>query len=277
MGTYKLLDLSLVNGNVAYKNALTNIINHSAHLKQRYAGNKNKREIEDLFTVLKKKFFEEINMKVMDATSLVGPDILDHLNNYDTLPIRNILIPEINLPTLNIMRNDATYLVNTSRINLIYGDFFNETLKAMNYEGYVFSDIDFDGTAFYKSCKTALSQFLYSLHSHRSSLTKRFTFVTTFSRRGLGRAMMTHLYKAYEQNVLKIIHGMSGFNVKEAHYIDYSGMCSMTTVILLIEQIGKVKDIFKSSSPPELHYYTHLNGGGLPLLKGRVKNNSNYI
>ena len=73
------------------------------------------------------------------------------------------------------------------------------------------------------------------------------------------------------------VHGMSNFQIEEAHYIDYTGLGNMATVIFLVEKIDPSTTI--KHAMPALNYYTHFkqNRHSYVSLRNLVKRNSKYI
>ena len=272
MRTYRGIILDDVEGNANYRTALGSILNHGAHLKLKFNQNIRKRSIEDIFTEMKKKFFN--GKDIGSACSLVGPAIKHHIDNYNSVGIDKTVIPEINHPTRAIMLRNPFYLANKNTIKIVNEDFFNaifsHTIRANPGSNYIWSDIDYDGTAHYTSCRTTLIQFLSLLHKHRKSIvTKKFTIVTSFSRRGAARS--ASLYNDFEKNIMAYLFSLTGFRVHEIHYIDYSGIGPMTTVIFLLEKR------FFSSTPPIPNYYTYLGKKSHATLKAQIQKNSLYI
>jgi hypothetical protein len=270
MATYKTLNISLVSGNAQFKTALTKIMNHSAFLKLRFKKNTRKRDLENIFTSMKIKFLQNTNVR--DASSLTGPDIQDHDINYKKLKIRNLLIPEINDPTRKIMLRTPYYFLRKNRIQIVNEEFFNATLDRILNNSYQFSDIDYDGTAFYNTVKTALIQFLTSLSVNRvDGVTDKFSMVHTFCRRSVNT---TTQYLDYENYIYKYINTL-GFKIHEGHYIDYSGFGSMTSILLLLEKTPQLGTFMKTL--PSLHYYSYTKKISLKTLVGRIKKNSKYL
>ena len=270
MATYKSLNINLINGNAKFKSALTKVMNHSAFLKLRFKKNLRKRDIENIFTSMKVKFLQGTNVK--DAISLTGPDVPDHDKNYKKLNIRNLLIPEINSPTRKVMIRSPYYLLRKHRIKIVNEEFFNATLDRILNKSYQFSDIDYDGTAFYDSVKTALIQFLTSLSINRvDGVTNKFTMVHTFCRRSKNT---TSEFLDYENYIFKFLNTL-GFRIHEGHYIDYSGFGSMTTILLLLETTAQIGAFMKPL--PTLHYYSYTRKIALKTLVGRIKKNSIYL
>lgn len=263
--------INLISGNPDSRNALFLIQKHKAHLKMRFAQNTRKREIEDLFTELKINFLKGITPGA--SGSLVGPDIPDHKNNNLKWGCTHMIIPEINIPTMTIMLNDPTYLVDTSYIDIIHAEFFNEILRQILKRVYIFSDIDYDGTATFKSMKIPAVQFINELNKYNFGVTSKFTMVFSWCMRD---KKYVKEYNDFKNLIMAHVHGMSNFQIDEAHYIDYTGIGSMATAILLVEKIDST--IIKHSMPT-LNYYTHFkhNRHSYAGLRNLVKQNSKYI
>lgn len=272
MATFNSLYSPYVQGNGNYRKGVTDIMNHAAFLKLRFADNTRKRDIENLFAEMKKEFY--IGITPQDAGSLVGPDVPDHKVNYDNIGIKRILIPEVNAPTISIIKRQRLVKNNPNTINVVYGDYFNVVLDHMDNYGWVFTDLDFDGTMHYKTTKTALIQFISSLHARTGALTDKFTFVNTFSTRQNSRGM--YEFNDYQKFIVNFMHSMPKFKIHEAHYVDYTGFGRMATVVLFIEKVNLVQRITKSG-PPTMNYYSYYNGGGIGKLKQELHKNSIYI
>jgi len=274
MPTYKSLNSPYVQGNANYRKGVTDIMNHNAFLKMRFKGNTRKRNIENIFADMKGKFY--VGIIPQDAGSLVGPDVPDHKKNYDKIKIKRILIPEVNPPTLAIIKRDTIVKANPGIIKPVYGDYFNVVLDHMDNHGWIFSDLDFDGTMHYRTTKSALIQFIASLHARTGALTDKFSFVNTFSSRQNARGM--YEFNDYQKYIVNFMHSMPKFKIHEAHYVDYTGYGRMTTVLLLVEKINLVQRMTKGG-PPTMNYYDYYkkNGGGISKFINELKTNSKYI
>jgi len=270
MATYKQLDLNLISGNARFRNSLTSIMNHSPFLKEKFKKNSRKRDIENIFTSMKIKFLKDI--KVKDASILVGPDLQNHDKNYKKLGIDNLLIPEINDATKKTLIRSIYYILRKRYIKIVSEEIFNVTIAQILNKKYVFSDIDYDGTASYNSSKNALILFLTSLSVNRfDGVTDKFSLVTTFSRRSVNP---TKQYLDFNEFIFQYLNTL-GFEIHEAHYIDYSGFGSMTSVLFLLEKTPHVGTILKGT--PELHYYSYTQKIALNTLIGNIKKNSKYL
>jgi hypothetical protein len=264
--------MNTIRGNNNYNSALYKIQQHSPFLKSHFAENTRKREIEDIFTVMKGNFLNSNDIK--DYGGLVGPDIPDHKNNCKTWNCRHMIIPEINVPTMNIMLNDPEYLNDTNYIDIIHAEFFNEIASRIITGKNIFSDIDYDGTCFYNSARIPIALLINDMNKFPTGVTSRFTMEFAHSLRG---QIHDDIYELFKRNTMAHLHGTSNYKVIEGHYINYTGLHSMATAILLVEKKSSIAGI--SYPMPELNYYNYFQKNKITYqnLISMIEANSNYL
>ncbi len=259
-------------GNSNYHTALYKIQSHSAFLKSHFAQNISKRDIENIFTDMKSNFLASINAK--DYGGLVGPDILDHRVNCRSWKCRHMIIPEINVPTMNIMLADPEYLKNKSYIDIVHAEFFNEITSRIITGKNIFSDLDYDGTCIYNSARVAIALFINDMNKFPKGVTERFTMEFAHSSRGENHDAVYDNFKKY---TMAHLHGTSNFKIIEGHYINYTGLHAMGTAILLVE---KIKTISGQAYPmPDLNQYFYFKKNKLTCadLVKKISKKSKYL
>jgi hypothetical protein len=184
-----------------------------------------------------------------------------------------MVIPEINTATKNIMLADQTYLSNTGYIDIVQADFFNEILSRIMTNKNIFSDLDYDGTTFYNNMRLPASQFIIGLNKYPDGVTSKFTMEFAHCMR---HKKYVQDYNDFQRWTMGHLHSQHNFKVIEGHYIDYTGIGSMATAILLVKKLlpGEIKNAM-----PTLNYYTYFkkNNKTFSSLRAEIKRHSNYL